>query len=315
MRRVLSSGMALAMLMGVAFAASDQEVTATSAGAALHGSLLLPNGARDYPAVLMIAGSGPTDRDGNGPLGLNTNAYRMIAEGLAANGIASLRFDKRGIGASASAMTSESDLRFDTYVDDAVAWARYLKSQPHVTCVYILGHSEGALVGSLASARAKPCGFISASGAGERAGPTLVRQLRARNLPQAQLDFATSVIAQLEHGQLVPNIPATSVLFRPSVQPYLISYFSKDPQAAIAAVNAPVLILQGTTDIQISVDDAKLLAAAQPKARLVLLPGVNHILKMAPADLDANLATYGDPNLPLAPKVLPTIVDFILEKR
>jgi fermentation-respiration switch protein FrsA (DUF1100 family) len=315
MRRVLCAGMAVAMLMGVAIAATDQDVTVTSAGAALHGSLLLPDGARDYPAVLIIAGSGPTDRDGNGPMGLNTNTYRMLAEGLATHGIASLRFDKRGIAASAAAMTAEKDLRFDTYVDDAVVWAQYLKSQPHVSCLFILGHSEGALVGTLASARAKPCGFISVAGEGERAGRTLLRQLRARNLPEAQLDYAANVISQLEHGQLAPNIPASSVLFRPSVQPYLISYFSKDPQAAIAAVSGPVLILQGTTDIQISIDDAKLLAAAHSGAKLVLLDGVNHVLKIAPADLEPNLATYGDPSLPLAPSVLPAITGFVKNPR
>ncbi len=315
MRRMFFAGMALAVLTGAAFAAADQEVTVTSAGAALHGSLLLPDAVGNYPAVLIIAGSGPTDRNGNGPLGLNTNTYQMIAEGLAADGIASLRFDKRGIAASAAAMTAEKDLRFDTYVDDAVVLARYLKSQPHVGCLFILGHSEGALIGALASAQAKPCGFISVAGAGERAGRTLLRQLRARNLPQAQLDFSASVITQLEHGQLVPGIPDSSVLFRPSVQPYLISYFSRDPQAAIAAVSASVLILQGTADIQISVDDAKQLATAQPKAKLVLLQGVNHVLKNAPMDLEANLATYGDPSLPLAPSVLPAIAEFVKKTR
>ncbi len=305
--------LAAALMHGAAMAGSDQEVAVESGGAVLHGSLRLPDGKSDFPAILLIAGSGPTDRDGNSTVpGVKPATLKLLGEGLAANGIASLRFDKRGVGASAAAMTKEADLRFGTYVDDAEAWAAFLKRQPHVRCLYILGHSEGALIGALAAARTKVCGYISISGAGFAADDVILRQMKDRGTPPALLQTATDIMAHLKRGELVADVPPQfAALFRPSVQPYLISWFAIDPAGAVAAVPAPVLLLQGTTDIQVSVEDARRLAKAAPKAKLVLLDGVNHVLKLAPAALQDNLATYADPAIPLAPKVVPAIVDFV----
>src|SRR5579859_7330981 len=89
----------------------------------IYGTLLVPSAPKRMPVVLLIAGSGPTDRNGNSAmLPAPNNSLKMLAEALAARNIASLRYDKRGIGESKAAMTAEKDLRFDTYVDDAVAW-------------------------------------------------------------------------------------------------------------------------------------------------------------------------------------------------
>lgn len=283
----------------------------------LHGALLMPGGDAAVPAVLMIAGSGPTDRNGNSTMpGVLPATLKLIAQGLGARGIGSLRFDKRGIGASAGAMTAEADLRFDTYVDDAVAWANFLAIQKRVSCVAILGHSEGALIAALTAAKVKNCGLISISGAGRSGPDILTAQLSAPQggLPQPLLGQALAAIASLKKGETVPNPPPQlAAMFRPSVQPYLMSWFAYDPARAIASVQAPVLILQGTADIQVSVEDARLLAAGHPGATLVLLEGVNHILKNAPADRAANIATYADPDLPLAPDVVPAIADFVAQ--
>lgn len=295
--------------------ARSREVTIDQG--ALHGTLLIPDGAKAVPAVLMIAGSGPTDRDGNSTVpGVTPATYKLLAEGLARDGIASLRFDKRGIAASAAAMTAEKDLRFSTYVDDAVAWTDFLKAQKRVSCVVIFGHSEGALIGALAAAKTNVCGYISAAGAGEPGGQILETQLaaahKAGHLPEPFWSDAKTAIAKLEKGQLVTDAPPQlNSLFRPSVQPYLISWFAVDPRKAVAAVAEPTMILQGTTDIQVPVSDARALAAADPRARLVLLDGVNHILKTAPEERGTNIATYGDPDLPLAPKLVPTVAAFV----
>lgn len=291
--------------------AGEQEVSIDGGKAPLYGTLEMPDASRPIPAVLILAGSGPTDRDGNSPITGNTPAtYKLIAEGLAAHGIASLRIDKRAIGKSRQAATSEADLRFDTYVDDAVAWANFLKAQPHVGCMFILGHSEGALVGALAAAKVPLCGFISVAGTGQPAADVLLRQMQSA--PPAAFAQIQQIIAQLKQGKTVPDAPPQlAALFRPNVQPYLISWFSKDPLAAIAAVKAPVLVMQGTTDVQVRVEDAKLLAAARPGAQLVLLEGANHVLKTAPADRAANIATYAVPALPLAPGVMPALTAFI----
>jgi len=261
--------------------------------------------------VLLLAGSGPTDRDGNSPIpGVKPATLKLIAEGLAAHHIASLRVDKRAIAKSAPAASSEAELRFDTYVDDAVAWEKFLKAQPRVNCLFILGHSEGAHIGALAAAKVPVCGFISVAGTGQLAGDALLRQMQ--NAPPALFAQVQQIIAQLKQGKTVADVPPQLLmLFRPSVQPYLISWFAKDPIAAIAAVKAPVLVMQGTTDIQVRVEDARLLAAARPGIALVLLDETNHVLKTAPADPAANIATYADPTLPLAPEVMPALTVFI----
>ena len=290
----------------------EREVTADGGNAPLFGSLLIPDRARPGPAVLLIAGSGPTDRDGNSTFpGVKPANLKMIAEGLAAEGVPSLRYDKRAIAKSAAAALSEADLRFSTAVDDAALFARLLKSQPGVSCVVILGHSEGALVAAMAAQKIDTCGVIEVSGMGRPLGVVVREQLAAQSLTSELSAEIEAGLVELEHGREISNIPGLEALFRPSVQPYLISQLTIDPANALRAVNAPVLILQGDNDLQVSVQDARLLAAARPDAKLVILPGVNHVLKTAPTDRAGNFATYADPSRPLAPGVMQAILDFV----
>ena len=111
--------------------------------------------------------------------------------------------------------------------------------------------------------------------------------------------------------QLAAVIAALAALFRPSVQPYLISWLPLDPAALVAAYDGRVFIGQGTTDIQVGVPDAQALAAADPEATLKLWDGVNHVLKPAPADRASNIAVYADPDLPLASGVVADVAAFI----
>ncbi len=292
--------------------AQDREVSIDGGRAALYGALTRPAQPRAGPAVLFIAGSGPTDRDSNSTVpGTTPDTFKLMAAALADRGITSLRFDKRGIAKSSPAMAAEANLRFTTYVDDAAAWARYLAAQPGVTCVVILGHSEGALIAPLAAQTSNACGVISISGMGRPFDAVLMEQLQAQNLPAATLDQAKTILQGLKEGKTFPAIPATDALFRPSIQPYLASELIIDPKTAIAAVKAPVLIIQGDNDTQVQVADARLLAAARPDARLVLVPGMNHILKIAPTDRAGNAATYADPKLPLAPGLMEAITAFV----
>ncbi|HLZ75578.1 alpha/beta hydrolase [Phenylobacterium sp.] len=292
--------------------AADREVSVDGGRAPLYGALLSPPGARPGPAVLLIAGSGPTDRDGNSAApSVKPANLKLIAQGLAAAGVTSLRYDKRGLGKSAPAMLQEADLRFTTYVDDAAAFARFLKAQPQVTCVVILGHSEGALIAALAAQKVATCGVIEVSGIGRPLGVVLREQLAAGPMPASLREQSNAALTELEHGRPVANIPGLEAFFRPSVQPYLISQLTLDPTQALAAVKAPVLILQGDNDLQVQVEDAQRLHAARPDARLVILPGVNHILKEAPRDRAGNIATYADPDRPLAPGVMPAILAFV----
>lgn len=278
--------------------------------APLHGTLLTPENASAVGVIL--PGSGPTDRDGNSPMGVSASTYRLLAEGLAAQGIATVRIDKRGIGASAAAGPAEADLRFDAYVADARAWAAEAAGRAGKPCAWLIGHSEGALIAlkAVEDGDDKICGLVLLSGAGRPAGVVIREQLTA--LPEPMKAQAFSALTELEAGRTVADTPpALAALLRPSVQPYLISWLPLDPAALIAAYDGPVFIGQGTTDLQVGVADAQALAAADPRATLKLWDGVNHVLKTAPADRAANIAAYSNPDLPLAPGVVEDVAAFI----
>ena len=242
----------------------------------LHGTMEVPASKPPYPVVLIIAGSGPTDRDGNSSMlqGKN-NSLKMLAEDLAALGIASLRYDKRFIGESRITGLKEEDLRFDTYVDDVVRWGEYLRKDPRFRSLVIAGHSEGSLLGMLAAQKLMVNGYVSIAGSGRPAGQIVLEQYRSQTLPAGLMNQVEDIVKALEAGRRVESVPpALAVVFRSSVQPYMISWFQYDPAREIARLKMPVLILQGTTDIQVSVGDAELLAKANPAAKLVLIEGM-----------------------------------------
>ncbi|RNI30484.1 alpha/beta hydrolase [Rufibacter latericius] len=275
----------------------------------LKGTLLLPSSNDKVPVVLILSGSGPTDRDGNNPA-MRNNSLKMVAEGLQAQGIASVRFDKRGIAQSKDAAISEFDLRFDTYVHDAAAWVEKLKQDARFSKVVVLGHSEGSLIGMMAARQAKADGFISVAGAGQSADKIIRQQLQGQ--PKAVTDAAFPILDQLSQGKAVPEVsPMLTSLFRPSVQPYLISWFQYDPQKVIGKMTIPVLLVQGKEDLQVSVQEAYLLNSAAPKSKLVEIDHMNHVLKETTSDRNANLATYANPTLPLAPSLVPALVAYV----
>jgi pimeloyl-ACP methyl ester carboxylesterase len=290
---------------------SDSIHVSIPAGA-LEGSFLCPDGPAPWPAVLLIAGSGPTDRNGNsvGLPGPN-NSLQLLAEALADRGIASVRYDKRGIGGSRAAMTSEADLRFDMLADDAAAWVQRMRLDPRFSTVTVIGHSEGSLLGLLATQRASADAYVSLEGAGRSASAVIHEQLVSR-APAPLAAQADSIMAEIDAGRTVDSVPpALAALFRPSVQPYLISWFRYDPAKEVAKLHVPVLIVQGTTDIQVSQEDARRLAAADPRARLVLVDGMNHVLKLVPSDMSQQLKSYSDPSLPVAPQLVDAVSSFV----
>jgi len=277
----------------------------------IYGTLTTPIQTKSSPLVIIIAGSGPTDRDGNTIMikGKN-NSLKYLANELGNAGIASIRYDKRGIGESKLAMKSEADLRFDDYVNDVIDWVNKFKKDKRFSEIIIAGHSEGSLIGMIA-ANGLADKYISISGAGEKAGILIQKQLQTQ--PEEIQDYSTLAIDSLEVGFLVKKInPLLYSLFRPSVQPYLISWFKYDPQTEIKKLKIPVLILQGENDIQVSVEDAQQLSKAQPKATLTIIPKMNHVLKIVEGDKSQNIKNYGDASLPIADELVKAIVEFIL---
>jgi pimeloyl-ACP methyl ester carboxylesterase len=273
----------------------------------LSGTLTVPILKGTFPVALIIAGSGPTDRNGNNAQ-MKNNSLQLLAHELAAQGIASLRYDKRGIGASKAALISEENLRFENYAEDAKAWASELKADPRFNKLIIIGHSEGSLVGILACEQADV--FVSLAGAGRSIDVILKEQLAVQLKGKKKLlRAANEGLSKLKEGKLVENTPAELFgLFRPSVQPYIISWMKYDPALEISKLKIPIVIVQGTTDLQVQVKDAELLHAASVGSRYILIEGMNHIFKMAPSDREKNIETYSDPQLPLAPELLRTLL-------
>jgi uncharacterized protein len=288
-----------------------EDVTVSNGFGPLQGTLTLPSGCGPVPAVLIIAGSGPTDRDGNSGAALQTDMYRLIAEGLGARGVAVLRYDKAGVGSSlAAAPASEEALRFEMGAEDAALFVGQLRADPRVSRVVVAGHSEGALLGMLVAERAPIDGYISIAGAGRPIG-VIIREQLSKQIDGRLLTQAAAVLEQLEAGDTVSDVPAEPVLaalFRPSLQPYLISWMKYDPAQEFAGMTVPALIVQGTTDIQVDVADARLLAAARPDAELLLIDGMSHVLKAAALDSAAQRRAYSDPSLPVVPELLERLV-------
>jgi hypothetical protein len=288
----------------------ERNVSIPGGAAPLRGTLLFPPGTARVSAALILGGSGPTDRNGNQPTA-HTDKLKLLAHALFADGIATLRIDKRGVAASGAAAIAEAELRLDHYVADAKAWLGFLRQQDRVGRVFVIGHSEGALIATLAAPGEHLAGLVLIAGIGSPLGAVLRRQITAAVLePMRQKAF--DIIAILERGDSVGDIPADlAMLFRPSVQPFLISSLRRDPVAALAASMIPALVAQGTTDLQVSLDDARLLAGSRAGISLAIIEGMNHTLKVAPADRAGQMRAYSDPDLPLAPELVPTVTNFI----
>jgi pimeloyl-ACP methyl ester carboxylesterase len=289
----------------------NEQVTLDTGTGVLYGTLTLPEGAGTFPLVLIIAGSGPTDRDGNSRLlpGKN-NSLKMLAEGLAGMGIAAVRYDKRGIAAGAAAGADESKVTFDTFIDDAVAWIEQLKRDSRFSDFGIIGHSEGSLIGMVASRRTGVHAFVSISGSGIPIDEILLEQLN-RQMPSL-VEEAGRIINALREGKMAEQVsPQLQSLFRLGVQPFLISLFAYDPAEEIGKLEIPVLIINGTRDLQTDVSQARLLFAAKPDASPCIIDNMNHVLKDAPQDQQGNQATYSDPTLPLAEGLLKCVGSFL----
>lgn len=268
----------------------EQAIELPTSWGQLSGTLLRPEGAGPWPAVLLVAGSGPTDRDGNNPLlPAPIDNLKRLAQALAARGIASLRYDKRGIGGSVYPGLSEESLRFEHLVDDAVAWAHRLAAEEGIARVSLVGHSEGALIAALAAEDAGARGVVSIAGAGRRASVLMRAQIEG-NLPADLAEPALRALASLEAQQPVEDVhDALVLLFRPTVQPYLMSWFRHDPAEVLARVPVPVLLVHGNADTQVGVEHARALQAGRPDAKLRIVDGMDHLLSVG-GDIPAGTA-------------------------
>ena len=272
------------------------------------------------PVVLLIPGSGPTDRDGNSPLGLAASTYKLLAHELASQGIQSVRIDKRGLFSSHAAIENPNQVTIEAYVRDIHCWLEVIRQKLGKRSVWLTGHSEGGLIALTAAQRTEGIkGVILMATPAETFGTILRHQLKANAANASLLDEAFSIISGLEAGIRVDVSkmhPILQKLFHPEVQDYLMNLMSVDPKLLIKGLELPILILQGSRDIQVGVEDAKALQNANSASILKLLPDVNHVFKRVNSDdRSENLAAYNDPSLPLADGVSSAITAFITREQ
>jgi alpha/beta superfamily hydrolase len=292
------------------------DVSVKAKDVTLSGTLFQPLKNKISAAVLIIAGSGPTDRNGNSVMlpGKN-NSLLQLADSLAQYGIATLRYDKRLVGKTKTdSILKEENLSINDIADDAKAMYDWLRQQGYQD-IYIAGHSEGSLIGMMIAEKSDPKGFISIAGAGRKASDILKEQVDPQ-VPNLKNEF-DSDIDSLEQGLTVQKVnPLLVSLLRPSVQPYMKSWLPLDPQKIVANLKCPVLILQGTKDLQIKEIDAQNLHNANTTSKLIVINNMNHVMKMVNSDeRSENVKAYSDPQLPVSQELVKAIANFILTTR
>jgi uncharacterized protein len=279
----------------------------------LTGTLTRPERAPGrVPVVLIIAGSGPTDRDGNSRLGISSDVYKKLAWALAQRGIASVRYDKRGIGGSTFA-GDVAAVAFDDFTSDAATGARALAVDPRFSKVVLVGHSEGALLAErAANAGAPVAGVVMLAGMGRRFTTVLHEQM-ARQLDGARLAAYDSLMALFLGPGPMPEVPADlRVLLHPSVRRFIQTESAIDPAEEARRLPVPLLVVQGATDIQVSVADAEALRAARPNAEVHVLPATSHMfVRAASSEPAAQAPGYTDPAAPLVPELVPLVAAFV----
>lgn len=275
----------------------------------IQGTLLETEETQSVLAII-IAGSGPIDRDGNSS-SIKGYYLKMLADGLYKNGVSTFRYDKRGVSKSLGNLKSTAEIRFSDYINDAKSIINHFKNIKRFTKIVVIGHSEGALIGMIAS-KSLVDNFISIAGPGEDYLTVIKRQLSNR-APYIKA-MSDPIINQLKKNKLVDSVPPLlNNLFAPNLQTFLIDASSHDPVVEISKLKIPVLIIQGTNDVQITVNDAEILHAAASESRLEIIEGMNHVLRQASENFLLNIQTYGNSDLPIEELVIKLISTFIFE--
>ncbi len=310
----------------------SEQVLRTPSGE-LQGRLILPS--KNIQAwSLIVAGSGATDRDGNSA-GTQSNCLLYLATELAARGIASLSYDKSGVAGSAAAGPVESALTFEHYVEDAKRWLAALRLKA-TGPVAIVGHSEGAQIAARVAEKLSVSAVVNLCGSG-RALDQLLREQLARKLPAELMSQVDEILGYLHDLSVDENLraerpksflrrqgsrakapeipPLLSSVFRPSVHPFLVSRMRERPDLEFGHLRCPALLVSGSADEQVSLEDAQRLANANPDAQSLRIDGMNHVLKQVGDDRRLQSLSYRDNAMPLAAGLSEAIADFLINPR
>ncbi len=284
---------------------TEQEITIDQF---TDGTLTLPENLENPPLVIFIQGSGPTNRDGNQPM-MKNDGIKKITHELAAQGIASFRYDKR-IFKMDKLRIREADLRFEDFVTDANSIVNHFIGDNTFGKIIVAGHSEGSLIGILSAQNGGVDAFISLAGAARSIDKIIVEQL-AKQSEELSVNARIAFDEITQNGSTTNYSPYLESIFRPSVQPYIKSWMKFDPASELAKLEIPVLIVNGSFDLQVDVTDANLLQNAAPGAQLVVPEKMNHIFRKIEGENLDNTKAYNEPARPLHPILIPTLADFI----
>ena len=276
----------------------------------IEGTLLLPETSEKKPLIIIIAGSGPTDRNGNQNM-MKNNSLKFLAEELYNKGIATYRYDKRILKIMKSGTIDEKKIKFDDFIDDAIAVTDYFQSDTRFEKIFILGHSQGSLVGMIA-AKDKADGFISIAGAGQEIDDVIVDQL-SKQAP-GLVENARKSFDDLRVNGVAQNYsPGLASIFRPQIQPFIYNWMQYNPQEELDKLSIPILIINGDKDLQVQVSEAEKLQAVKPDAMYKVIPKMNHVLKEIEGNDLENSKSYNQYNLPVSKELITTITQFIEE--
>ena len=274
----------------------------------VEGTLLLPKNIENPPLAILIGGSGPIDRDGNQPM-VKNNSLKFLAESLKKEGVASFRYDKRIVKKLRSGDFTEEDIRFDDFIKDAIDILEYFRSSNDFSRLVVIGHSQGSLVGMIAAQR-RADAFVSIAGAGQEIDDVIVDQLE-KQAPGLRENARSAFDDLRANGIAVQYSPGLASIFRPSLQPFLISWMKFNPQEELSKLQIPVLIINGDKDLQVQLSEAQLLRKAKPGAQFELIEGMNHIFREIKGDDVDNSKTYNNPSLPIMEEMVDVIARFI----
>lgn len=298
------------ILLGVANMRSQEKTTSQDIkiNSLVYGTLLTPK-PESNTLIIIIGGSGPTDRDGNQQM-MRNNSLKMLAQGLAKENIASFRYDKRIFTLLRQGTLQEKKIRFDDFIEDAINVINHFKRKRTFGNIYILGHSQGALIGIMAASQIKIDGYISLSGAGQSIDNVIINQI-GMQIPKLKEETLQALTTLREKGKVKNFNPILNSILRTETQPFMLSWMKYDPALEIAKIKIPTLIINGTKDLQIDTQEAQILKDALPSADLEIIENMNHILKTVSDDDLENAKSYNNISTPLATKLIPTITQFI----
>lgn len=274
----------------------------------VNGTLLVPTNVENPKLVIILAGSGPTDRNGNSMMA-KSNTLKLLAEGLSAQGIATFRYDKRSVKMLKDRNPNVDHIKFDDFIEDATTTLTYFKNSTNFSEVYIAGHSQGSLIGMVA-AKEGADGFISIAGAGQTIDKVIIHQI---GMQQPGLDtMAAESFKELrEHGSTTSKHPFLASMFSKQVQPFMLNWMQYDPLTILPDLAIPVFIVNGKEDLQVSVSEAELLFSVKTDAQYLIVDDMDHSLKFTSNNNNEQKTAQEFASVPVMPELIDSIAAFV----